>query len=176
MSCPNFVILTHAQSGLDFRFGAILHLSVKSNQRMHSFYRTLPSDYLGKLSNQLLFITWVGGGEGGSHGFQGERGIRGRQRSIKGARQTIIQSVRGSQVNFIVIKPKFSGPPSFSSSIKNDRSNTQRHLTNESHPRKGKTDSNLSPAFSCSSRILLLFILSSHLLLVTFFLSFDRPL
>ena len=26
------------------------------------------------------------GGEGGSHGFQGERGIRGRQRSINGAR------------------------------------------------------------------------------------------
>ena len=41
---------------------------------MHSFYRTLPSDYLGKLSNQLLFITWVGGGEGGVTWFSGGTG------------------------------------------------------------------------------------------------------
>ena len=41
---------------------------------MHSFYRTLPSDYLGKLSNQLLFITWVGG-EGGHMVFRGNGGF-----------------------------------------------------------------------------------------------------
>ena len=40
---------------------------------MHSFYKTLPSDYLGKLSNQLLFITWVGGG-GGVTWFSGATG------------------------------------------------------------------------------------------------------
>ena len=90
---------------------------------MHSFYRTLPSDYLGKLSNQLLFITWVGG-EGGHMVFRGNGGFVVVNGVLRGHDRQYYMALGGSQVNFIVIKPKFSGPPSFSSSIKNDRSIT----------------------------------------------------
>ena len=64
------------------------------------------------------------GREGGHMVFRGNGGFVVVNGVLRGHDRQYYMALEGSQVNFIVIKPKFSGPPSFSSSIKNDRSIT----------------------------------------------------